>query len=174
MTIVFNGSHRSIVNKPLSRSSLHQYLCVHHPHPGGHERVRQEMDGCVAATQEYPGTIPPKISRHYPPKRFPNPGWLGQSGGWLPAFQMAGIQKRPLSQRKMSRLYFQRRWRCLWNQRWSLDRGHIRVAGCGEHDNQVPCWTIPLSQTISPSQTIPPSKKPRFQKTKKSNLNNLL
>ena len=74
MTIVFIGSQRSIVNKPLSRSTLHQYLCVHHPHQGGHERVRQEMDGCVAATQEYPGTIPPKISRHYPPKRFPNPG----------------------------------------------------------------------------------------------------
>ena len=88
MTIVFNGSHRSIVNKPLSRSSLHQYLCVHHPHHVGHERVRQEMDGCVAATQEYPGTtppkkiqalstqkhqgttIPPKISRHYPSKNI--------------------------------------------------------------------------------------------------------
>ena len=70
MTIVFNGSQRSIVNKPLSRSSLHQYLCGHHPHQGGHERVRQEMDGCVAATQEYPGTIPPKISKHYPPKNI--------------------------------------------------------------------------------------------------------
>ena len=96
---------------------VHQYLCAHrHPHHGGHERVRQEMDGCVAATQEYPGTIPPKIFRHYPskniqalslqkhsgtippkifrhypPKRSPDPGWLGQSGVWLPAFQMAGI-----------------------------------------------------------------------------------
>ena len=70
MTIVFNGSQRSIVNKPLSRSSLHKYLCVHHPHHGGHERVRQEMDGCVAATQEYPGTTPPKTSRHYPSKNI--------------------------------------------------------------------------------------------------------
>ena len=83
MTIVFNGSQRSIVNKPLSRSSLHQYLCVHHPHPGGHERVRQEMDGCVAATQEYPGTTPPKnvqalSLQKYPgtnhPKDFPTLG----------------------------------------------------------------------------------------------------
>ena len=83
-----------VFNDPLltnhCQGLVHQYLCAHrHPHHGGHERVRQEMDGCVAATQEYPGTIPPKIFRHYPPKRSPDPGWLGQSGGWLPAFQMA-------------------------------------------------------------------------------------
>ena len=52
--------NRSIVNKPF-QGLVHQYLCApRHPHHGGHERVRQEMDGCVAATQEYPGTIHPK------------------------------------------------------------------------------------------------------------------